>query len=564
MSILSQFDPPANQNDLPTQPDKERLLRAEWSKSVNRWTEAAILGDPWTSLNDKNRSYYFNPLVTDVPSGTTALISWIAFPNRILLNFNNSSVLEQMGFAEGRHMDGTFGPPPDVNGRPYRPGGPRGWQDEYCEWISTLNSAGKITQVDFTCENPEYWFTLWRVSPETVLSLYRELVSPDVQLEDLFLLDKKGNPVIDRATGFPAYEPVNKWNNQPSAGATTGAVHLISPPNTLGAEIYLAAAATLLRDNPPGTPVTDPDALIRCSLYGGPGRNSDPHIGATVNNVILGGQAKVTLQNPVGLYIQTPDFSTYQLPSDPNLPAGAQPSDCWHIVRGQESVAGFEGNFILHARFALPQSWIDAGVSFTVGDITIEGNPIQFGAQIAQTFQIGLRGLVLRSQDFPAQPHQPCVESTPPPTPRQLQDLNLLASTSSAVTKVEQGTTIKNIGLFASFAEPEATIEFSGNGVTVEVTTSQPRPGFGILYVLSITAAADAPLGDRSLLLTNPDGGQGPAAPGLLEVVAPGTLGQVAVPPDAVVATASAEAAEDELDLSRLDLSKLKGKTYRY
>lgn len=563
MSILSQFDPPANQNDLSTQPDKEKVLRAEWSNSVNRWTEAAILGDPWTSLNDKNRSYYFNPLVTDVPSGTSVLISWVAFPNRILLNFSNASVPEQMGFAEGRHVDGTFGPPPDVNGGPYGPGGPRGWQDEYCEWISTLNSAGQITQVDFTCENPEYWFALWRVSPESVLSLYRELVSPDVQLEDLFLLDKSGNPVIDRATGFPAYEPANKWNNQPSAGATTGAVHLISPPNTLGAEIYLAAAATLLRDDPAGTPVTDPDALIRCSRYGAPGRNSDPHIGASVNNVILGGQAKVTLQNPVGLYIQTPDFSTYQLPPDPKLPAGAQPSDCWHIVRGQESIAGFEGNFILHARFALPQSWIDAGVSFTVSDITIEGDPIQFGAQIAQTFQIGLRGLVLRSQEFPEEPHQPCVKQIPPPTPRQLQDLNLLASTSSAVTKVEQGTTTKNIGLFASYAEPDATIEFSGNGVTVEVTKTLPRPSCGILYVLSITVAADAPLGDRSLLLINPDGEQGPAAPGMLEVVAAGTLGQAAAPHEAEVATASAETA-DEIDLSSLDLSKIKGKSYRY
>lgn len=567
MSILSQFDPPANQNDLSTQPDKEQLLRAEWSKSINRWTETAILGDPWTALNDQNRSYYFNPLETDVPNGASALIAWIAFPNRILLTFNNSSFSEQMGFAEGRHADGTFGPPPDVDGEPYGPEGARGWQDEYCEWISTLDSAGRITQVDFTCENPEYWFTLWRVSPETVLSLYRELVSPDVQLEELFLLDKNGNPVIDRATGFPAYRPDNKWNNQPSAGTTTGAVHLISPPNTLGAEIYLAAAATLLRDDPQGTPVTDPDALIRCSRYGTPGRNSDPHIGASVNNVILGGQTKVTLQNPVGLYIQTPDFSTYQLPSDPKLPAGAQPSDCWQIIRGQEAVAGFEGNFILHARFALPQSWIDAGVSFTVSDITIEGNPIQFGAQIAQTFQIALRGLVLRSQDFPEEPHQPCVRRNPNhvPTPGALQDLNLLEAntTSSAVTKVEQGTTTGNIGLVATFADPDVTIQFSGDGITVEVTNSHALNGGGRLYVLSITVAADASLGDRSLLLTNPNGAHGPAAPGMLEVVAPGTLGQIAVPHTAVFATASAEAA-GEIDLSSIDLSKSKGRTYRY
>ncbi len=568
MPILSQFDPPANQNDLPAEPDKERALRAEWSKSVNRWTETAILGDPWTSLNDQDRVYYFNPLETDAPAATSsALISWVAFPNRILRNFNNSSFLEQMGFAEGRHLDGTFGPPPPVDGEPYGPEGPRGWQDEYCEWISTLDSAGRITSVDFTCENPEYWFTLWRVSPETVLSLYRELVDPAVQLEDLFLLDANNAPVIDRATGLPAYDPTNKWNNQPSAGATTGAVHLVSPPNTLGAEIYLAAAATLLRDDPPGSPVTDPGALIECSRYGTPGRNSDPHIGASVNNVILGGQAKATLQNPVGLYIQTPDFSTYELPPDPNLPAGAQPSDCWQVIRGVESIQGFAGNFILHARFALPQSWIDAGVSFAVSDITIEGNPIQFAAQIAQTFQIALRGLALTSPAFPPEPHQPCVDENPNPlpAPQKLQDLNLLRArtTSNAVTKAEQGKTTENVALIASFADAGAQIEFSGEGVTVGVTASRQISANARLYLLSIAVAQDAALGDRSLLLTNSDGTHGPAAPGMLEVVAPGSLGQVAEPAGVAVATASAEAAGPP-DLSDIELSGIKAKTYRY
>lgn len=570
MSILKQFDPPANQSDLASQPEKDEQLRTEWSNSVNRWTQTAILGDPWTSLNDNNRSYYFNPLETDVPQGTSALISWVAFPNRILISFSNSSVSEQMGFAEGVHVDGTFGPPPPVNGVAYRPGGPRGWQDEYCEWIATRNDAGQITKIDFTCENPEYWFTLWRISPETVLSLYRELVDPSVQLEDLYLREDNGNPVVDRATGLPAYDPTNKWNNQPSAGAKTGAVHLISPPNTLGAEIYLAAAATLLRDDPPGTPVTDPAKLIECSSYGTANRNSDPHIGATVNNVILGGGTKVTLQNPVGLYIQMPDFSTYELPDDPKLPANAQPSDCWQIIRGQESIQGFEGNFILHARFALPQAWIDAGVSFTVSDITIEGNPIQFGAQLAQTFQIALRGLVLSSSTFPAEPHQPCVRNNPNPlpSPQQLQDLNLLmaGTTSTAVTKVEQGQTTQNIGLLTSAAQQGAKIEFDGGGVTVEVTGFQSLSSTSQLFVLSITVEASAALGDRSLLLTNPDGTHGPAAPGMLEIVASGTLGKRAIPEaaDAVMSKGMLPEEAAPADLKGLDLGKIKLTKYRY
>jgi hypothetical protein len=527
MSALKSFDPPANVTDL-SDPAKDQLLRAEWSINVNRWTETAILGNPWSAFNDQNRSYYYNPLQTDLAGGAEALISWIAFPNRILVDFSNSSFLEQMGFAEGVHLDGTFGPPPPVGGQPYGPTGPRGWQDEYCEWIALRNSQGKITQVDFTCENPEYWYTLWRFDPQVVLDLYQKLVGPQVQMQDLILTDGNGAPVIDRTTGMPAYNVTNRWNNQPSKGQITGAVHLISPPNTLGAEIYLAAAGTLLRDNPPGQPVTSEDNLIACSQYGQPGRNSDPHIGATVNGVIRGGGKVVSLKNPIGLYIQMPDFSTYQLPADPKLPAGAQPSDCWQIIRGVESMPGFGGNFILHARFALPQAWVAAGVQFTVGDISIGGNPIQFGAQITQTFQIALRGLALATTK-PAEAPQPCVANNPNPlpSPQQLQDFNLAqaGSTSTVPPKVEVGTTTPNIALFAQSAVQGATVTFPEGGVTAHVDHFADQGQGAALLNLTITVEAGAQPGDRSLLLTNPNGTAGPAAPGMLTVVPAGSLG---------------------------------------
>lgn len=568
-SSLSQFDPPAFQKDL-SDPQQEQQLQTEWSNSVNRWTETAILGDPWTVLNDNNRSYYYNPLTPHLPNGTPALIAWFAFPNRILVLFPNASFNEQMAYADGGpHDDGTYGPPPEVNGQPYSPVGPRGWQDEYCEWIVRRDGNGKITQVDFTCENPEYWFALWRINPEAVLSLYRQLVGAEVQLADLYLLDGSNNPVIDRSTGLPAYNPTNKWNTQASGGLT-GAVHLISPPNTLGAEIYLAAAATLLRDNPPGTPVTDPELLIECSRYGRANRNSDPHIGASVNNAIIVTGRELSLMNPVGLYIQMPDFSSYQLPSDPNLPLTAQPSDCWQIIRGQESVAGYDGNFILHARFALPQAWIDAGVSFTVGDIMIQGNPIQYGAQLTQTFQIALRGLLIPTRK-PGEDPLPCQvpNPNPLPAPQLLQDLDLLlaGSTSNAVVKVEQGTVTPNIALMTLFAEQGATIQFEGGGVAAEVTTflDQGQGPNTQFWNLSIAVDENAPLGDQGLLVTNPDGRHGPAAPGLLTVVPPGTLGQLHA------AQGTAESAKQRAGLkaaapqhANLDLSKIKLSKSRY
>jgi hypothetical protein len=528
MGVLAQFDPPANQTDL-ANAAKDKTLREEWSRSIGRWTETAILGDPWTSLNDQNRSFYYNPLRTDIAGGTVAPpIAWFAFPNRILFSFPGASFEEQMGYAEGVHADGTFGPPPDINGQPYGPVGPRGWQDEYCEWIAVRTASGKITQIDFTCENPEYWFTLWRTDPQAVLSLYQKYISPLVKVDDLYVRDDSGQPVVDRATGNPAYNPTNRWNNQPAAGQSTGVVHLISPPNTLNAEIYLAAAATLLRDNPPGTPVTSEDKLIACSQYGTPHRNSDPHIGASVNNLVRGSGLKVSLQNPVGLYIQTPDFSTYELPDDPKLPAGAQPSDCWQILRGRAAMPGLTGNFILRARFALPQSWLDAGVSFTVGDITIGGKPIKFGAQITQTFQIALHGLGITNTAAPQAPLA-CVKSNPSPlpAPQSLQDLNLLqaGNRSSAVTRVEVGSTTANIALLAVAVQSGATVTFPEGGVTAAVAQFQDLPdGTTKLLLLTITVDAGAVVGDRSVLLTNPDGAAGPAAPGLLTVVPAGSL----------------------------------------
>lgn len=561
-SALPRFNPPANQDDL-ADPTAAEELRVEWSNNINRWTNSAILGDPWTSLNDSFRTFYYNPLSTDLTGGASALIAWIAFPNRILLNFPNASFKDQMGYAEGVHTDGSFGPPPPVNGAAYSPAGPRGWQDEYCEWISTRDETGKITRVDFTCENPEYWFTLWRSSPQTVLEWYQKLVSSAVVMEDLYLRDSKGNPVIDRSTGFAAYNPINKWNNQPSAGQTTGAVHLISPPNTLGAEIYLAAGATLLRDSPPGMPVTDPGKLIQCSRYGRAGRNSDPHIGAAVNNIIIGGGTVVSLEDPVGLYIQMPDFSAYQLPDDPNLPPNAQASDCWNIVRGVESLPGHGStNFILHATFEIPAAWKAAGVTFTVGDITIQGSPVQYGAQIAQTFQIGLCGLAVPTSLPPEAPQTCSVDNPNPlPAPQQLQDLNLYLarSTSAAVTKLAQGSTTPNIVLLTFAAAEGASITVLGDGVSVVVTDFQDVGDGYQAFTLTITVDETASLGDRSVGLVNPGGQSGPAAPGMLTVVPSGSLpppDQAHSPQHALLAAEALPSQATPADLSKIPVRK--------
>ena len=284
MAVLTRFAPPANVNDFEAgEAALAESFHNEWSRHVQNWFRVGMVGDPWDVDNDGLRSRFFSPLGLD----EATLIQpnahlWTAFPKRILDGFELTHTRQDiLKFADE-------GPPfdPDDSTRPYSPGGPRGWQDEYCEWTVTRNVADNITKVVFTCENPEYWEILWSLSPEKVRDLYRKYQGDNtIQVSDLAQKDSGGNVVIDPNTGKPAYDRRNIWNRNTAAGGKNGVMHLISPPNNLFAEIYLAAAATILRKKPTHE-VTDRDELIACSRYGSPGRNSDPSIGFYVNDII--------------------------------------------------------------------------------------------------------------------------------------------------------------------------------------------------------------------------------------------------------------------------------------
>lgn len=528
MPPINRFDPPADIEDFPAGSPEAVAFRQEWSNSIDRMTRQTIQNLPWGYNNQGHLTEYYDPLVTDIPpNAATAPIKWIAFPNRILQLFPNASQSEQWKYAD----DG----PPNVNGHPYQPTGPRGWQDEYCEWSVTRNAQGKITKVMFTCENREYWYSLWRASPKVVVDSYRKLVSPQVQESDLYLLDSSGQPIIDRETGSPAYNDLNKWNNS----TTNGVVALASNPNALSAEILIAGQATIPRDKN-GQPVTGGNALLACGPFGQPNRNSDPHISASVNALVRApNNLQVSLRNPVGLYIQEPDFSSYTLPfsADPN----DNPADFWTIVRGRKRADPNSIDEILHAVYEVP-----AGKGYVVGDISIAGFPIDFGSQITQTFQIALAGLGFPiTGGLPAA--QPCVSDRQPPDPwpQQVMDLNLAQNNSRdpLVPRVEQGSTVSNLLLFAANADKISALTI-GNGVTATVNQSTSS---GSHFIFTVTVDANAALGDRPVLLTNPNGAAGPAAVGMIEVVPAGSLA-AAAPKLAADAAAVPDYAETELD----------------
>src|SRR5262249_37658902 len=150
----------------------------------------------------------------------------------------------------------------------------------------------------FTCEGPEYWAALAQGYPsnifyfdgsrdepifgpkqadgkgdkEKLLAFYRQYVSKDVKMEELFF-EKDIHGFFSKQPCFKAgeYNPFNRWNTR------DGIMHLTHHTNLLKAEIILAANATLLqRMN--NRLVQEADQLICRSKLGGPNRSSDPHI----------------------------------------------------------------------------------------------------------------------------------------------------------------------------------------------------------------------------------------------------------------------------------------------
>lgn len=301
-----------------------------WSDWISTRLDQAAAGDP--GENDGPRQQFFNPASSPPdPGAITADISWTAFPRAIQI----ASASDQQRW---RRADST-----------------RDNQDEYCEWSVERDPSNKITRVTFTSEGPEYWEALAEWQPDTVLALYQQHVSPRVRRQDLF----PGG----------SYDPRNAWNNSTAGGA----MHLIQRNNSLAAEIELAAAATIVRRRN-GTILTTAQELIACSQYGAPERHSDPHIGASVNALARQG-ARISLADPIGLCIA--DLTTLGWAT----PDGSDPKSYWSITRGTKDKA-------LRAVYEVP-----AAAGFTVGDITINGRAIQFGAQIADFITIKLTGL---------------------------------------------------------------------------------------------------------------------------------------------------------------------------
>jgi hypothetical protein len=353
---ISRFDPPGNVQDFTTE-----KLRNAWSEVIEGFIDESIAAveqdHPGVACQ------FYNPRTTDTDAPSAEkVIEWPGFPK-----------LVQDRFPDDRRKAWQTA----ETGATAR----QDYQDEYLEWHVIRNAAGKITRVSFTSEGPEYWEFLAEHAPATLLARYKELVDP---------AQKDRVKLSDLVTPGGKYRPRNKWNTQ------HGAVHLIQENNTLGAEIKIAADATVLRAKN-GRPVTDADALIDCGRFGAPGRFSDPLIGSSVNTLARAGYS-ITLRNPVALYITGFGHKGWKKPD------GRPVGNYWKVVRGTPAPGPNKPAMVLHLVYEVP-----ASEGFVVGDIRINNQPIEFGGQIAEFVRVGLVGVACRKGKS-RNPAQPCVD----------------------------------------------------------------------------------------------------------------------------------------------------------
>jgi hypothetical protein len=347
------YRPPAGVVDLKDEQKAKDFLE-DWHKAVAKWFDGNIKDLP------PGQRYFFSE-TTHTATGDDTPVQWDAFPLALKRAFDKDN---QARWAEADRL-GYVERGIEVSTKmPHRR------QDEYCEWHAYRNGpGGAIDRIVFTSEAPEYWIELAKHDFATVLALYRTWVSPDVQEDDLRLARpiRFGNGILDAGS----YNPYNVWNTE------KGCMHLTHPANTLGAEINLAAQATISRKDNKGNRVTDVRRFACASDFRDVNRSSDPNIGSGVNLTIwpstAGSKVKsITLADPVGLYID-------------DIDKGAITDEHGDVQPGWFKIERGVSGHGLMAVFKAP-----ASSRIGMDKIRLEGLPVEYGGQLADKIRMVL------------------------------------------------------------------------------------------------------------------------------------------------------------------------------
>jgi len=344
---ITHFNPPANIDDFHSPELLGRYsdhISSEFDKSI-----AAIKAV--LAKYHAGKPQLYNPVTAGiVAEDARQTIVWNGFPRRFI------------GNAPGQPTNYAAAEPDTLskhNGISFRQ------QDEYLEWFVHRDANNRIVRVDFTCEAYDYFEFLAGANPDAVIQLYIDHVAPNLstqQVGDIIFSSGKYNP----------------WNE---LNVSHGAMHLTHPANALGAEIKLAADATLRRNSGGLGEPSSASKLIACAQFGDGSRNSDPKIGFEINQLARAGYM-ITLTDPVGLYMV--DFNDSGWKFSDGTPA----TGFMKFVRGPQGKA-------IRAVFELPAALKAAGK--TVSDIQIGTTSIAYGGQIAEHITMGIEGAVCQA-----------------------------------------------------------------------------------------------------------------------------------------------------------------------
>src|SRR5260221_647329 len=250
-------------------------------------------------------------------------------------------------------------------------------------------------------------------------------------------------------------------------------MHLTHSANNLFAEVFLAASATVRRQQQ-GAEITSSIPLIDCAQYGDPARNSDPNIG-------------IAVANPVGLYMASFDGSGLSLNGNP---AGG----FFTVVRGQFPLA-------LRAVYQLPPDLAASGL--TVSDVKIGGKNIEFGGELAERITMHLIGAASVAQT---------VHNTPAPCGPIQQ-----ADTSSAPTAEQEADGVPDEAFKEGLPARAGVLGDAPPPGKSDPTAGWVMGGSGnVPDILLIVASDDLDELAKAVARLRPAGTDGPGAPQII------------------------------------------------
>lgn len=265
--------------------------------------------------------------------------------------------------------------------------------EEYMEWRTVRNAAGKIVRVEMTTETLEYWETLARHEPVKLLStIARFAGEPSVPVQAVYgpvNPNAPGTTPAQRGNGFRSMmlprngrPPLSPYNNGLKA-----ICFMYSSINTLGAAAKLVACAGFPFGKVVGgetQPMTGAEVIASrvdtaCDGSAVDCRNSDPTIvGGVVGQSFAG--KKIAFDDPFGVYITQIAHDRLLLPDQQT----AVPLEWFNLQRGTPSADGRSRS--QRAVFEVP-----ADLDFEVGDLidSQTGETIAHGYQVAQLVKVG-------------------------------------------------------------------------------------------------------------------------------------------------------------------------------